>query len=46
MFLPAVAGTWLDGRLGTRFCGPTGLVLGFVMGLSWLVSLGGGRRGR
>jgi len=40
MFLPAVAGNWLDGRLGTRFLGMAGLVLGFVLGLTWLVQLG------
>ena len=28
MFLPAVAGNWLDARLGTRFLGPAGLVFG------------------
>jgi hypothetical protein len=41
MFLPAVAGNWLDARLGTWFLGLTGLVLGFVLGLSWLVQLRG-----
>ena len=41
MFLPAVAGNWLDARLGTVFLGPAGLVLGFVLGLSWLVQLRG-----
>lgn len=30
MFLPGVAGGWLDARLGTSFIGP----LGFVVGLS------------
>jgi hypothetical protein len=39
MFLPAVAGNWLDSRLGTRFLGMAGLVLGFVLGLSRLVQL-------
>ena len=39
MFLPAVAGDWLDSRLGTGFLGMTGLVLGFVLGLTWLVQL-------
>ena len=39
MFLPAVAGNWLDSRLGTGFLGMTGLVLGFVLGLTWLVQL-------
>ena len=29
MFLPGVAGGWLDARLGTSFIGP----LGFVVGL-------------
>jgi hypothetical protein len=40
MFLPAVAGTWLDSRLGTGFLGLVGLVLGFVAGIGWLVQLG------
>lgn len=44
MFLPAVAGGWLDTRLGVKICGPAGLVLGFVAGLAWLVRLGGARR--
>ena len=39
MFLPAVAGDWLDSRLGTGFLGMAGLVLGFVLGLTWLVQL-------
>ena len=39
MFLPAVAGNWLDSRLGTRFLGMFGLVLGFVLGLTWLVQM-------
>ena len=39
MFLPAVAGNWLDSRLGTRFLGMLGLVLGFVLGLTRLVQL-------
>lgn len=44
MFLPAVAGTWLDTRLGTGVFGGIGLVLGFVAGLGWIVQLG--RRSR
>jgi len=40
MFLPAVAGTWLDSRLGTGFLGLVGLVLGFVAGIGWLVQIG------
>ena len=40
MFLPAVAGTWLDSRLGTGFLGLVGLVLGFVAGIGWLVQFG------
>ena len=40
MFLPAVAGNWLDARLGTRFLGPAGLVFGLVSGLAWIVRLG------
>jgi hypothetical protein len=44
MFLPGVAGGWLDERLGTRVIGPAGLALGFALGIAWLASLG--RRGR
>lgn len=39
MFLPAVAGGWLDQRLGTAFLAPIGLVLGFTSGLTWLIQL-------
>ena len=39
MFLPAVAGSWLDARAGTGFLAPVGLVVGFVAGLSWLIHL-------
>jgi hypothetical protein len=39
MFLPAVAGSWLDARAGTGFLAPVGLVFGFVAGLTWLVQL-------
>ena len=39
MFLPAVAGNWLDTRLGTGFLGLVGLVLGFILGLTWLIHL-------
>lgn len=39
MFLPAVAGNWLDARLGTGFLGLVGLALGFSGALSWLVQL-------
>jgi uncharacterized membrane protein YgdD (TMEM256/DUF423 family) len=41
MFLPSVAGRWLDARLGTTFLAPAGLVMGFVTGLAWLVNLRG-----
>ena len=43
MFLPAVAGGWLDARFGTGFLAPAGLVLGVVAGLVWLVQLSGKR---
>jgi len=39
MFLPAVAGSWLDSRLGTSCLGPAGLALGFSAGLAWLVQI-------
>ena len=44
MFLPAVAGNWLDSQLGTGFLGMAGLVLGFVLGLTWLVQLSGRKK--
>jgi len=44
MFLPGVAGGWLDARLGTRWIGPAGFVLGFTGALAWLASLGRGKR--
>jgi len=40
MFLPGVGGTWLDGRFGTRFLGPVGLIFGFTAALVWLVQIG------
>lgn len=40
MFMPAVAGNWFDSRLGTHVLGMTGLVLGFILGLAWLVQIG------
>ena len=43
MFAPAVAGGWLDARLGTGFLVPVGLGIGFVAGLAWLVRLAAGR---
>lgn len=45
MFLPAVAGGFLDARLGTGYLGPVGLGIGFVAGLTWLVRMAS-RRGR
>ncbi len=44
MFLPAVAGGWVDSRIGTSFLGPVGLVFGFVTGLWWLVHMAKGRK--
>jgi hypothetical protein len=46
MFLPGVAGGWLDARLGTRWLGPIGFVTGFAVALAWLARLGGRRRAR
>ena len=42
MFLPGVAGSWLDRRLGTPWLGPVGLVVGFIMALTILARLRGG----
>jgi hypothetical protein len=39
MFLPGVAGGWLDTRLGTSFFGLAGLAIGFSAALTWLVQL-------
>jgi hypothetical protein len=44
MFLPGVAGSWLDVQLGTRFIGPAGFALGLGTALLWLIQLGN-RRG-
>lgn len=41
MTLPAVAGSWLDARLGTGFLAPAGLVVGFVAALAWIVGMAG-----
>jgi hypothetical protein len=48
MFLPGVAGSWLDGRLGTPWLGPVGLAVGFIVALTILARLrgGSGRRAR
>ena len=39
MVVPAIAGQWIDSRLGTGWCGPTGLGVGFTGGLALLVNL-------
>jgi hypothetical protein len=44
MFLPGVAGGWLDARLGTGFLGPAGFVLGIGSAVFWLSRLGTPRR--
>ncbi len=46
MFLPAVGGGWADARLGTSWLAPVGLVLGFGLGLTWLVRLTADRKRR
>ena len=46
MFLPGVAGGWLDARLGLGFLGPAGFILGFTAALAWLVQIGTARRRR
>ncbi|NBW96270.1 MAG: hypothetical protein EBR28_05980 [Planctomycetia bacterium] len=45
MFLPGVAGGWLDERLGVRFLGPAGFVLGLGTAILWLARLGRRREG-
>ncbi len=44
MFLPGVAGGWLDARFGTGFLGPLGIALGLATAMLWLLQLT--RRGR
>lgn len=39
MFLPGVAGSWLDARLGTSILAPLGLVAGFAVAILSLASL-------
>jgi len=39
MFLPGVAGGWLDARLGTAFLAPLGMVAGLGMALMMLIQL-------
>lgn len=46
MFLPGVAGGWLDGHLGTRFLGPLGFAVGLSAALLWLAQIGGRKEGR
>jgi hypothetical protein len=38
MSLPGFGGQWLDGKLGTRFIGPAGFVLGLVSGTIYLIA--------
>jgi len=45
MFLPGVAGGWLDARLGTGFIGPLGFVAGLGLAIFSLTRLKS-RRGR
>jgi len=44
MFLPGIAGSWLDTRLGSTLLGPAGFAVGLGTALFWLVQVG--RRGR
>jgi hypothetical protein len=39
MFLPGVAGGWLDARLGTGFIGPLGMAVGLGVALLMLMQL-------
>jgi len=41
MFLPGVAGGWLDARLGTSLLGPLGIVAGLGVAIFWLTQLRG-----
>jgi len=46
MFLPAVAGNSLDTWLETGIFGLLGLIIGFVVGLTWLIRMTTGRQQR
>jgi hypothetical protein len=46
MFLPGVAGGWLDARLGSRFLGPLGFALGLGSAILWLARLADRSQGR
>ena len=46
MFLPGVAGGWLDQRIGTRVFGPLGFALGLGSTIAWLARLRVPVRGR
>jgi len=46
MFLPGVAGNWLDAKLGTSFLGLLGLVAGFSVAILSLARLRSSRDGR
>lgn len=39
MFLPGLAGGWLDARLGLGVFGPAGFILGFATGLWQIASI-------
>lgn len=39
MFLPGVAGGWLDARFGTSFLGPLGIAAGLGVALLWLTKI-------
>lgn len=41
MFLPGVAGNWLDARLGTSFLGLLGIAAGLGVAIFWLTQLTG-----
>ena len=41
LFLPGVAGGWLDARLGTWFLGPLGIAVGLGVAIFWLAQLKG-----
>jgi hypothetical protein len=41
MFLPGLAGNWLDARLGTSFLGLLGIAAGLGVAFLWLTQLKG-----
>jgi hypothetical protein len=44
MVLPGILGSWIDHRLNTTVCEPTGFILGFLAGLAALIRIAATRQ--